>query len=171
MHKNLQRSRIPRMRVPKTFLFTFILLIGGLFFAQQDKDRVVRVHDGDTITVLRKGSFEKIRLYGIDSPESDQPGGSEARNFASNLAFMEEVQVTTLDLDQYGRAVALVQLPDGRLLNEELLRNGQAWVYRAYCKELWCPGWIGLERKAKQQKAGLWAQKKPVPPWEWRKRR
>jgi endonuclease YncB( thermonuclease family) len=66
--------------------------------------------------------------------------------------------------------VAVVTLDDGRVLNEELLKNGHAWLYTAYCKTARCADWQKLEAGARLQKAGLWRDKKPVAPWQWRRR-
>lgn len=133
------------------------------------KGRVVRVHDGDTVSVLLSGGrMEKVRLYGIDSPESAQRGGTEAAGFTRERAFLSEVELTVLGSDQYGRQVAIVRLPDGRLLNEELLRAGHAWVYRNYCREAICASWLLMEDEARKAGRGLWQDKNPQAPWDWR---
>ena len=70
--------------------------------------------------------------------------------------------------DRYGRRLAEVFLPDGRSLNQELIRAGLAWWFRKYSKELR----LGeLERQARVAQRGLWVDPRPVPPWEWRERR
>lgn len=146
-----------------------LLVVGAGVFA---KGRVSNVVDGDTLNVVVSGfNTDKVRLYGIDCPEYDQPGGEDARAFASDLAFLEAVELTIMDKDQYGRLVALVRLPDGRILNEELVREGHAWVYRNYCTEAWCAAWLALEAKAKMDKKGLWAERNPTAPWNWRKKK
>lgn len=135
------------------------------------KGRVVSVGDGDSLTVFSaSGGRERIRLYGIDCPELDQRGGKEARAFTHSLVFLKEVSLTVMDKDGYGRTVALVTLPDGRSLNEELLRNGHAWVYPAYCKTARCAYWRKLSGQAKANRLGLWRDARPLPPWLWRKR-
>ncbi|MDR1126089.1 MAG: thermonuclease family protein [Deltaproteobacteria bacterium] len=160
------------LRAPGGVLFLFLLLCLALGFFTLGRGKVLKLDDGDSFLMFsEQREFEKIRLYGIDCPELNQPGGREARAFSSDLIFLKSVTVTPMYRDQYGRAVALVQLPDGRTLNEELIRNGQAWVYPQYCKEVWCPGWQRLERAARQKKLGLWAGSNPVPPWKWRKKR
>jgi endonuclease YncB( thermonuclease family) len=133
--------------------------------------RVISVADGDTLTALGEGGERlKIRLYGIDSPELQQAGGKEARAFTSSLAQFSKISLQVQETDQYGRTVAIVTLPDGRVLNEELLTQGQAWLYPAYCNIPRCIHWQSLEAKARREKKGLWGGKKPVPPWQWRRR-
>ena len=66
--------------------------------------------------------------------------------------------------DLYGRTLAEVLLPDGRSLNQELIKAGLAWWFRKYSKDLQ----LGeLERQARVAKRGLWVDPHPVPPWEW----
>jgi hypothetical protein len=84
--------------------------------------RVVGVTDGDALTVLRGRTPVKIRLHGIDCPESGQDFGSRAKRATSELAFGKDVTVRPVDTDRYGRTVAVVVLPDGRSLNHELVR-------------------------------------------------
>jgi micrococcal nuclease len=130
--------------------------------------KVVGVSDGDSITVLHDGRQEKIRLWGIDCPEKSQDFGAKAKQATSWLVFGKIVEVEPVDVDRYGRTVALVKV--GRtVVNEELMRQGLAWVYVAYCKQAVCEKWKELEIDAWAQKRGLWAEPYPVPPWEFRR--
>ena len=134
--------------------------------AEEFTAKVVGIADGDTLTVLKAKQQVKIRLNGIDAPESGQEFGSRAKQVASALAFGEEVTVRVHDHDRYGRTVADIILPDGKSLNQELVREGMAWWYRQYApadKTL-----ARLEADAKAAKRGLWAQPNPIPPWDWR---
>ncbi len=117
--------------------------------------RVVGVSDGDTITVLRKGKGERIRLHGIDCPEKRQAFGNRAKQFTSKLVFGTTVTVQVVDRDRYGRTVAEVLLPDGRSLNRELVRAGFAWWYWRYTPD--DETLAQLEREARGAKRGLWA--------------
>ena len=56
-------------------------------------------------------------------------------------------------------------------LNEELIKNGYAWVYKKYCKDDFCTKWLEYEQNAQVNKSGLWSGKNPVPPWEFRHQR
>ena len=134
--------------------------------AQEFMAKVIGVSDGDTITVLRDRTPTKIRLMGIDCPESKQDFGSRAKSVTSELAFGQVVKVQRRDTDRYGRTVADVILPDGRSLNQELVRQGMAWHYLRYApKDVTLSR---LEAEARAKKLGLWSQPNPVPPWEWR---
>ncbi len=117
----------------------------------------------------RRGKGERIRLHGIDCPEKRQAFGNKAKQFASGLVFGKTVTVNVLDVDRYGRTVGEVILPDGRVLNHELVQAGLAWWYRRYAPD---DGTLAqLEADAKAAKRGLWADAEPVPPWAWRGRR
>jgi micrococcal nuclease len=88
--------------------------------------KVVAVTDGDTIKVMRKGKAQKVRLFGVDCPESKQDFGTRAKWFTSGLCYGQEVRVEPMAKDRYKRYVAWVILPDGRKLNEELVRSDPA---------------------------------------------
>ena len=74
---------------------------------------VVRVSDGDTLSVMHDGSAEKIRLNGINAPEKRQPFANRATQFVSDLAFGKDVKVEVHGQDRYGRTVGDVFVPDG----------------------------------------------------------
>ncbi len=137
--------------------------------AQAWEGKVVGVTDGDTITVLHDKTAVKVRLYGIDCPEKRQPFGSRAKQFTSDLVFGKVVDVETVDVDRYKRTVGIVRLPDGSVVNQEIVRAGLGWLYAAYCKRPICHEWKTLESEAAAAKQGLWKDKNPVPPWEWRR--
>src|SRR5262245_3695607 len=135
--------------------------------AEQFTGKVVGISDGDTISVLREGKAVKVRLHGVDTPEKAQPFGTQARKFTSDMVFQQMVTVIVQNTDRYGRLVGDVLLPDGRSLNQELVKAGMAWWYRPYA-----PNDImlaQLEAEARTAKRGLWADAHAVPPWQWRK--
>ena len=110
-----------------------------------------------SITVLRDRTQVRIRLHGIDSPETGQDFGSRSKQAASELAFGKTVTVRVRDTDRYGRTVAEVILPDGRSLNREMVGAGMAWWYRQYAPadtEL-----ARLETEAKAAKRGSGASR------------
>ena len=115
--------------------------------------KVVAITDGDTIRVMHDGAAERIRLWGIDCPESVQAFGTRAKQFTGDLAFGQVVTVKVRDINRYKRTVAEVFLPDGRNLNQELVRAGMAWWYQQYARrDTVLPV---LERDARTAKRGL----------------
>jgi endonuclease YncB( thermonuclease family) len=151
---------------PFLCLLALIVLVGSSP-AEEFSGKVVGISDGDTITVLRDRSPVKVRLYGIDCPELGQEFGSRAKSVTSELTFGQVVGVRKRDTDRYGRTVADIVLPDGRILNHELVRQGFAWWYRRYA-----PNDVTLARleaEARAARRGLWSEPHPVPPWVWRR--
>lgn len=142
-----------------------VMLLPSAVYACQGK--VVGVMDGDTIEVMHQGQGERIRLYGVDTPEKRQDFGQRAKQFTSSKVFGKVVDINPNDTDRYGRTVGLVTV-DGKYLNEELVAAGMAWVYRSYCKQAFCSRWLQLESRAKNNKIGLWSHPNPIPPWEFR---
>jgi micrococcal nuclease len=147
-------------------LLVLLVLFPSLSWAWSGK--VVGVTDGDTITVLHAGRGEKIRLYGIDCPEKGQDFGTRAKQATSTLVFGKVVEVEPVDVDRYGGTVALVTVGT-TLVNEELVREGLAWVYTRYCKRSVCRAWGLLEEEAREARRGLWAAPYWVPPWQFRR--
>lgn len=131
-------------------------------------DKVVGVKDGDTFELLHNGQSITVRLYGVDSPEKNQAYGQRAKQFASDLAFGKNVRLIEHNKDRYGRTVGTIILPDGRNLNEELVREGFAWHYTAYSKDKTL---ANLEADARRFKRGLWQDPNPVAPWDFRKQK
>jgi micrococcal nuclease len=160
------------MQINKIAAWTFLALIlivtqAGAGWAWTGK--VVGIADGDTITVLRNGRDQvKIRLYGIDAPESGQPFGKAAKQNLSSMVYGQPVEVEVMDTDRYGRTVARIFV-DGADVNAAQLRSGNAWLYRQYCKDWVCGEWTEIEASARTTGIGLWTDKKPTPPWQWRR--
>lgn len=128
--------------------------------------KVVGVSGGDTISVMRGGRAVKVHLHGIDCPEKGQAFGTRAKRFTLEMAFGNEVTVQVKTTDRHGRIVGEVFLPDGLSLNKQLVYLGLAWWYRNYAPN--DRTLKALEAGARDAKRGLWAEKDPIPPWEWR---
>jgi len=129
--------------------------------------KVVDVLDGDTIAVMKGSDRVNVRLYGIDTPEKSQWYGQNAKAFTSSQVLGKVVKVEGLDLDRYGRIVAIVSVGD-LVINRHLVEYGYAWVYRQYCKQPFCSNWQELEAVARGKKRGLWKNPNAIPPWEYR---
>lgn len=151
----------------KTILLIILTLAYIILPARAITGKVTGVKDGDTIEILKERTSYRIRLAGIDCPEKKQPYGSQAKQFVSELCFGKTVTARILSQDRYGRHIALIILPDGRNLNHELLRHGLAWHYKQYSKNRHL---AALEAEARQRRIGLWSDKNPIPPWEFRRR-
>jgi endonuclease YncB( thermonuclease family) len=152
-------------RLSSVIVLGFFLSLTLSLSAQDFEGKVVSIADGDTISVMHNGTPEKIRLNGIDCPEMGQPFGNNAKQFASDMVFGKVVTIKDLGKDKYGRTIGDVLLPDGTNLNKELVVAGYAWWYRQYSndKEL-----EQKEQEARSSKKGLWADSKPIAPWDWR---
>lgn len=155
--------------------FSFLIVLFFLFppssvFSSADNftGRVIEVADGDSITILTHYNEEKrIRLGGIDCPESSQLHGDEAKHFLSSIVLERRVRILPDGIDDYGRTVATVLL-NGENVNRRIIAFGQGWVYRKYCTADYCNDWLKLEETARNARVGLWRDDNPRPPWEWR---
>ena len=130
---------------------------------------VISVADGLTLTALNKDKQQvKIRLYGIACQERGRTFWSRAKQSTSDAVFGKTVTVRPMDTDRDGRTVAVVLLPDGKPLQEHLVREGVAWVDQQGCTQGdICAPLRNLEKAARTQKRGLWADNTPVAPQEW----
>lgn len=147
------------------------IVVGCLLAAQSVladfSGKVVGVSDGDTITVLKDREQVKVRMVEIDAPEKGQAFGNRSKQALSQLVHDRQVEIREQGTDRYGRTLGRVYL-SGLDVNTEMVRRGMAWVYVKYAKD---KGLYQLEAEAREQRRGLWADKEPVPPWEWRRDR
>ncbi|WP_128003052.1 MULTISPECIES: thermonuclease family protein [Piscinibacter] len=126
---------------------------------------VTGISDGDTAKVELDGRSVRLRLARIDAPEHQQPWGNRSEQSLRELVWKKLVHIEWREVDRHGRPIVSMTI-DGRDVSTEQVRRGLAWVYRAYSLD---PELIQLEERAREAKIGLWADPKPVPPWEWRK--
>ena len=139
---------------------------------------IIKVYDGDTITLRTQGKQHKIRLYGLDAPEIAQSFGKESREYLLGLPLQAKAQVKIKDSDKYGRIVGIVLCPDTNPnnpaskstnknyidVNAALVKHGYAWAYEDYTK-----AYVPLELYARVHKLGLWAQSNPIRPSVYRR--
>lgn len=161
----------------KYFVFIIILFLFPAICFGWIGD-VLGVSDGDSLTLrnLETREIRKCRLWGIDAPETKgsrwaaQPFSQASKKFLVEFLGGKKVSVADMGIDRYGRSLVIVtRLPDGAVAQEELLKAGLAWVYVQYCKG--CTQLAALQEEAQKSKVGLWQDREPVPPWEWRKRK
>ncbi|MGD0597338.1 MAG: thermonuclease family protein [Sedimentisphaerales bacterium] len=150
---------------------------------------VVKVVDGDTLDIDipdasadsgRNYSHTRIRLWGVDTPETKDPRtgpmyfGKEASDFATQKALGKQVTIylekEKNSRDKYHRLLAYIQLPDGKFLNEELLNEGYAYADLRFKHGLYNK-YKQLESVARNQKKGLWAGVTPEQMPKWRQKR
>lgn len=145
------------MKILIVLLLNFCLMFG--FSA-----KVVKVSDGDTISVLTEDKKQiRIRLYGIDAPELKQPFGKSSRIFLSDIIAGKFVNIKQEGKDKYGRILATIYLKD-KDINAYIVDNGYAWAFEKYSKR-----YMSQQSKAKFLKLGLWQQSDPIAPWDFRK--
>ena len=139
-----------------------LLLLGSCNQASSDLivGKVVSIQDGDTVTVLMNGATYRIRLDGIDCPEKKQAFGNVAKQFTSEQVFGRQVKVKWYEKDRYDRYLGTVFTPEGKNLNQELLKAGLAWHFKKYNKS---PRLASLEEIAKREEKGLWSDKQAIP--------
>jgi endonuclease YncB( thermonuclease family) len=132
------------------------------------------VYDGDTVLLAtRDASQLKVRLYGIDAPETPkpnvpgQPFGTVAKRTLMYKIMGRQVSAEIIEIDQYQRAVAVIRY-GGRDINREMATEGMAWAYRQYLRGAYASEYIGAESRARSIRAGLWRDANPQPPWEFR---
>lgn len=141
-----------------------LLALAGCGHAQQLHGRVVRVIDGDTVVVLVDRQQVHVRLSQIDAPEHNQPWGNRSKQQLAALVARREVVVEDDGRDRYGRTIGEIFV-DGQDINRAMVAAGMAWAYRQYLHDA---SLLGIERTARTEHRGLWADPAPVPPWEWR---
>lgn len=136
--------------------------------------RVAHVVDGDTLHVAARdgdSSVTRVRLWGINAPEMSHPGlrvgaeplGDEATHYLRELAEGRTVKLVLEPhrvRDRYERVLAFVELPDGRVLNEEMLAAGLAraddrWAHRRQDR------FALLEQQARHDARGIWQRAPP----------
>lgn len=133
----------------------------------------VRVIDGDTLEVITpNGQSERIRLFGIDAPESKQSHGAYSTEKLQECVNNTNVSIEWKERDFYKRVIGKV-VADGKDCNLNQLQQGAAWHYKSYQKnqiEYDRLAYSNAEVNARTESRGLWAKLDVVAPWDYRKR-
>ena len=142
--------------------------------AETISGRIVGVVDGDTVVLLDPALKQyRIRLQGIDAPESKQAFGQRSKQNLSNLVYGRQVVAECSKQDKYKRSVCKIVV-DGKDANLAQVEAGMAWWYRTYAKEQAVAdraAYEAAEFAAREAKRGLWTDVAPVAPWDWRRGR
>ncbi len=156
----------------KQLFATALLAFSCVLSAGTLQGKVVNVADGDTITILdAQKTQHKIRLQGIDAPEKAQPFGQKSKQSLHQLVHSKQVTIDFDKKDKYGRTVGKVLL-NGTDICLEQIKAGMAWHYKQYQSEQSKEDrkiYADAEVAAQTQGVGLWKDKNPTPPWEYRK--
>lgn len=134
--------------------------------------QAVKVSDGDTLNVQKVengkfvGEVMKIRMFGIDAPEKTQDYGIESKQALEKLVNGKTIEIEEKNRDRYGRTVAVVYV-NGKNVNEEMVKNGNAWWYQEYDKK--DTKMQAYQENAKKNKLGLFGKRGYVEPWNYRK--
>ena len=134
--------------------------------------QAIKVSDGDTLSVQKVengkfvGEVMKIRMFGIDAPEKTQDYGIESKQALEKLVNGKTLEIEEKNRDRYGRTVAVVYV-NGKNINEEMVKNGNAWWYQEYDKK--DTKMQAYQENAKKNKLGLFGKRGYVEPWNYRK--
>lgn len=156
-------GRLRLARFALVFAFWIVACVPSA--ATSSPCRVVGVIDGDSLTVLCGFEQFEIRLYGIDCPERGMPYNRRARQWTSQRAMGQSVEIQPMDRDRYDRMVGRVKV-NGQDLSLGLVQAGLAWHYVRYAPE--AEELAAAEREARSHGRGLWSLPNPVPPWKFR---
>ena len=150
------------------FLLALLPFVASAAMGQTLFGKVTRVVDGDTVAFkIHKGPVKKVRLADIDTPERDQPWGTEATTALRQWSMSKPARIEVLDTDRYGRLVATLWIDDENI-NRRLVKEGHAWVYRKYLRDT---SLIKLEARATSSRTGLWSSNDAIEPSDWRRGR
>lgn len=169
----MKEESIRKLSIGKLFILLLLLLFplelhAGTVF-------ITDIVDGDSLRGRLDGERVKteLRLWGIDSPEWNQLYGDEAKRYLKKRILRKNVSYASRGRDRYDRLFVIIyeQSSNGKLsINEELVANGFAWVYKRFCNEAQCEQWLKSQEKAEKQREGLWVREEPVPPWQFKKK-
>lgn len=153
---------------------TLILLASNTYAENSFSTYNVRVIDGDTLEVIPPNQkSERIRLLGIDAPESNQAYGKESKATLKECVANNQVTIQWLERDQYDRIIGKVWA-NNTDCNLNQVHKGMAWHYKYYAKQQPVNDrkTYSLEESyAKSQRIGLWADPNPINPYNFRKRK
>jgi endonuclease YncB( thermonuclease family) len=147
-------------------LLPLLLVLATPAPAETLEGKVVGIVDGDTIDILDSAKKQhRIRFDGIDAPERGQPFSRRSQSTLSELVFGKTVKVELKGKDRYDRDVGRIYI-EGRDVGLAMLEAGMAWQFTKYDQS---KEYADGEASARDAQRGLWSDRAPVPPWEWRK--
>ena len=148
------------------FLFLTFFLSAYAYAEILNNLEVAWVVDGDTVHATKNGKLYKIRLTEIDAPERDQPFGKQSTDNLKVFLRKGFIDVDLKGQDIYKRYLGRIYV-DGKDINKKMVSTGSAWVYDKYVTD---KSFYIEQKKAQNNKLGIWADEEAMPPWEWRQR-
>ena len=151
----------------KVPLFLIIAMLTGCANVKSNElaCRAIGITDGDTFGCLTdEKKIIKVRMLGIDAPERKQPFGNKAKQTLTKLIHQKRIRLEVSGKDRYQRTLATVW-DNEQNINLEMMQLGMAWSYPRNPENQY----FQVEQNARQQRVGLWQQKKPVEPQKFRK--
>jgi micrococcal nuclease len=127
------------------------------------KARVLKVHDGDTITLRTDRGKHKVRLIGIDAPETGQkPWGSRSRQHLIRIMrqtkWAVSVETDVVKQDKYGRPLVYLWTRKKELINERMLRDGYAVLFTIQPNSKYADRFEKAQHDARENKLGIWGE-------------
>lgn len=148
--------------------FVALLILSSYLFSLELIGKVVKVSDGDTVTILTSDKTQhKIRLNDIDAPEKKQAFGNKSKDNLAKYIAGKTVTVQYQKKDKYKRILGTIYY-NNTDINLQQVKDGYAWVYKKYSNN---QTYYKAEKVARDKRVGLWIDKNPLEPWEFRKKK
>ncbi|TAN41427.1 MAG: thermonuclease family protein [Nitrospirae bacterium] len=125
--------------------------------------RVEKVYDGDTVSVVLGGRTEKLRLIGIDAPENGQrPWGKRSKEHLQEIiskgSWNVVLEYDVVKRDKYERLLVYLRTPDGRLINEMMVRDGYAVLFTFPPNVRYADLFTRAQKEAREKMLGIWGK-------------
>lgn len=156
----------------KLLVFIFLLMVScyannNTGTSTEITGKIIKIVDGDTYDILLNDQTTKrVRMEGIDAPEKGMRFYKAAKDYLGKLCFGNVVRVEQTNKDRYGRIVAKTFITDNQELGLLMVEAGLAWHFKEYSSDQQL---ANAEIEARNKKTGLWVDKMPIAPWQWRK--
>ena len=145
-----------------------LIILSSYLFSLELIGKVVKVSDGDTVTILTSDKTQhKIRLNDIDAPEKKQAFGNKSKDNLAKYIAGKTVTVEYQKKDKYKRVLGTIYY-NNTDINLQQVKDGYAWVYKKYSNN---QTYYKAEKLARDKRVGLWIDKNPLEPWEFRKQK
>jgi len=163
--------------IPGPSLILMVILACWPSISSAGLFKVVRVYDGDTVKAVGHDIEIRVRLVGIDAPETSkgknqagQPFGRKAEKYLTGLVLNKVVDIKGYGTDRYGRILAEIYIDD-KNINLDMVKTGYAEIYHGSPpRGLYMQEYQKAEKGARNSGQGIWSQgDKYISPALWRK--